>query len=236
MSRTNPANHQPFTVECTLASPVITSHPILLDGILHFATGAVAGSRRADGLGMGSPELAAMRLPLSRCHWHGARGAGDRLWWFAASQATPWGREERSYLHRRPATDAAIRWSDARGMGIGTGPDKALRIPQYRRVEMTRIRWTGVGDIDEVAWLLGFVPGIGDNSGHGHGWVQRWDVRRGGPPFLDYLRDLRLRHLPAEIGDQRDLRWAGRVVRKRLPLTPPYHERARAVPVVQVGE
>ncbi len=226
MSRPDP-RHRPFTVEATLASPVVTTHPILLDGILHFAAASAVGAR-APGGWAGDAEVGALRLPLARCHHH-------ELWWYAASQATPFGREEKHYLHRRPATDAATRWTNARSIGIGGGPDKALRVPVFRRLQMRRLCWTGYGDPDEVARLLQWVPGIGDNSTHGHGWVQRWDVRRGGPPFLAYMEDLRLRHLPAQlVGD--DIRWTGRVARKLLPLTPPYHERARAVAVAQVVE
>lgn len=220
---------QPLTIVADLASPVVTNHPILFDGILHYGAGAAIGAQSPGGLceQPPPPEIRALwRLPLARCHHH-------ELWWFAASQATPWGPEQRGHLHRRPATDELIRWTTTRTINIGAGPDKALRIPYYRWIAMHRLWWTCVGDIDAIAHLLSWVHGIGNDSTHGHGWVLRWEVMRGGPPFAAYLDDVRLRHLPAVVAEG-DLRWRGRATRKHLPLTPPYHERGRAVPVVQM--
>jgi hypothetical protein len=100
---------------------------------------------------------------------------------------------------------------------------------------MLRLRWTAVGDLEEVARMLAWVPSLGRLTTHGHGWVQRWEVRRGGPGFLRYISDPTLRHIPV-AEHQPDLRLAGRLTTKRLPLTPPYHERVRAVEVVQMAE
>lgn len=222
MSRPDPS-HVPVTIEAELASPPVTIHPLLIDGILHYAAGAVAGLRAESGWA-GSRELGGMRLPLAQVHWH------DR-WWFAASQAVPVGPEARTYLHRRPATAAMERWTSAGSLNQGQGPDKALRVPVFRRIAMTRIRWTAVGDPTAIAYLLAHVHGIGNDSTHGHGWVKRWSVTRGGPPLSHYAHDARLRHLPddaARYGLGPDAR------RTRLPLTPPYHERDRAVACTQV--
>lgn len=212
----------PITIIADLASSLQSIHPLLIDGILHFAAGAQAGIGTESGWA-GSRELAGMQLPLAQVHWH------DR-WWFAASQATLEGPETRRYLHRRPMLDAAERWTSAKSLNQSQGPDKAMRIPTFHRPGMQSIRWTAVGDPAAVALLLGYVHGIGDNTTHGSGWVRRWSVTRGGPPLGHYVGDVRLRHLPSDAA-RYGIEQARGV---RLPLTPPYHERGRAVACVQV--
>lgn len=228
MSRPNP-RHCPITVEADLSSAPVVTGPLLLDGILHYAAGCVAaGGELAEGEEFQARvlEIQARALAIVRRH--------SGLW-YAASQATPTGPERRHHLHRRPAISELVRWTTARSVTIGSGPDKALRVPYFTRTAMLRLRWTAYGDPDLVAALLAHVPTVGAKGTHGHGWVRRWEVRRGGPPFSAYWQDVRLRHLPASDW-QGDVTLVGRLSSKLLPLTPPYHERRRAVPVVQVAE
>lgn len=228
MSRPNP-RHCALTVEADLSSAAVVTGPLMLDGILHYAAGVVAGGgEQSEGEEFMRRVQAIQNRALAtvRRHPHA---------WYAASQATPVGPERRAHLHRRPPISELVRWTTARSVTIGSGPDKALRVPYFTRTAMLRIRWTGYGDPEEVARLLCHVPSVGAKTTHGHGWVRRWTVTRGGPPFLAYIDDVTLRHLP-QAGWQGDVRVLGRVASKLLPLTPPYHERRRAVPVVQVPE
>jgi CRISPR type IV-associated protein Csf3 len=224
--------HVPFTVEAELSSAPIVTGPIMFDGPIHFAAGAVVAAEMGEGIARGEEfmhrisDLQARAMAVVRRH---------PLWWYAVSQATPVGPERRGYRYRRPAVSEVMRWTTAKSITIGSGPDKALRVPYFTRTAMLRLRWTGIGDIELIARLLAHVPSVGNDVSHGHGWVKRWTIRRGGPPFGRYIDDVTLRHLPTSDW-QGDVRVVGRVSSKLLPLTPPYHERRRAVPVVQVAE
>lgn len=217
----------PLVVVAELASPPVVTGPLLLDALLFAAIGAREGLRMDGWAAIGDVVDAAERtMPLARVETDG------HGWWWAASQATPTGPEVVSHCHRRPMFDAAMEWGIAGSIGHKTWPDKALRKPQYRRLMMTRLRWTCVGNARGVGELLALVPGIGPYTTHGHGWVTRWHVEQGGPPLEDYAHDLSLRHLPLEmVADLPD-----RVTRRRVPLTPPYWHRHRAVDVWQVPE
>lgn len=214
----------PLTITARLASPPVVTGPLLLDGILVAGMGSLLGSREPSGWA-GAEEVYAAPLPLARVE-------APSGWWYAASQATPHGPERMSYMHRRPPGMMALRWTSRASLNHASGPDKALRIPQYRRSAMLRIRWTCVGDRDGVARLLERVPSVGKYTAHGHGWVLRWEVDTGGPPLEAYGRELDLRHLPVD----QVVPGAGRVTRRLIPLTPPYHQRARAVPCWQIVE
>lgn len=214
----------PLVITAELASPPVVTGPLLLDALLYAAAGAALGMAHLSGW-VAEEDVIAAGLPLARVETpHG--------WWWAASQATPIGPESVSHCHRRPMFEAALEWGITGSIGHKTWPDKALRKPQYRRLMMTRLRWTCAGEAQEIARLLCLVPGIGPYRTHGHGWVRRWGVEAGGPPVEDYARDLDLRHLPMDA--VADL--PSRVTRRRIPLTPPYWHRHRAVDVWQVPE
>jgi len=213
----------PFTVTAHLLTPPIVDRPILLDGVLLSAVGQRMGAAHPSGW-VDDAEVLAVPLPLARVETaHG--------WWWAASAALPFGPESRGDLNRVPLLEEAGRWTATRTLNQQAGPDKRLRIPYYTRPAMLRLTWTCVGDSAEVGALLRWVPGLGRLTGHGHGWVTRWTVERGGPELAAYGRDLRLRHLPATCPPPpAGLAWAQR----QIPLRPPYHARRNAVPCRQV--
>lgn len=151
-------------------------------------------------------------------------------WWWAASAVTPAGPEQGSHLNRVPLVEEMSRWTTARTITHGSGPDKRIRRPYYYRPGMLALTWACVGDAVEVAELLAHIGAVGSVRGHGHGWVRAWRVEQGGPALDAYATDLRLRHLPAELR----VAMPERVVRRQIPLRPPYHRRREAVPCWQV--
>lgn len=224
----------PLSVVAYIASPCLPGGPLLLDGILLAGLGSTMGATRADGWADATEVLraaAAGALPLARVNTpHG--------WWWAASQATPEGPEAISHAHRRPAYDLVERWTPAATLNHSAGPDKALRVPLYSRPAWTTIRWTAVGDPARVAHLLARVPGVGQRTTHGWGWVDRWEVTAmpDGPRPEQYAMDLALRHLPVSaVEDDVLRRFLGQVRRHELPLRPPYHARAAAVTCWQIA-
>lgn len=216
------AHHVPFTVVAELSTPPIVDRSLLLDGMLLGALGERMGAQRVDGWAA-AEDVYALPLPLARVESpHG--------WWWAASAAQPYGPEQQSHLNRVPLIEEYERWTTARSVTHGSGPDKRLRVPFYYRAGMFRLTWTGVGARSEVESLLALVPAVGRMRGHGHGWVRRWTVTEGGPPLEAYGRDVGLRHLPAET---RLPSCVGGVTRRQIPLRPPYHRRADGVPCWQ---
>lgn len=217
----------PLTITAHLRTPPVLAGPMLLDGLLYAGLGAELGASAPGGWAAREDvDAAAQDLPLARVEVGGA-------WWWAASQATLHGEEQRAHLHRRVSYEMLEDWTSARSVTISAGPDKLLRRPVYIRTEMRRLTWTCVGDPSRVSQLLARVPSVGKYGTHGHGWIERWSVRRGGPRLDAYARDLRLRHLPVEVLAEVP---RGRLSRRRLPLTPPYWERRRSVDVLQIRE
>ena len=221
----------PLTVTAHLSAPCAPGGPLLLDGPLLAGLGASIGAARGDGWAdqnevyqvadAGGLALARVDTP------HG--------WWWAASQAIPVGPEAVQHAHRRPAYDSIERWTTAASVNHSAGPDKALRVPVYTRSEWLTVTWTCVGDPRRIAALLAHVPGLGQRTTHGYGWVREWEIVTGGPPLDDYARSLDLRHLPAGEVQPADLApILSRVRRYELPLRPPYHDRMQSVTCWQV--
>lgn len=205
-----------LTVTAELASAPVVTTPLRFDGLLWAAWHA----RLSVQTGQDWPDpVPDAPLPLARVETpHG--------WWWAASAVAPTGPESMHHAHRRPAIGELLDWSAARSVNIAAGPDKALRIPHYRRIAMLSLTWTCVGDRAGVADLLGYVPGVGGQRTQGHGWVRRWTVGPAGPGLDAYRTDVRLRPLPVEAVDT----LPDRVSRRMVPLRPPYYDRAAAVP------
>lgn len=215
---------EPLTITAHMGSAIVPGGPLFLDGILLFALGVEMG-RAAPGGWEDARLVESQPLPLARVETkHG--------WWYAASQATPVGPEAVTYAHKRPMAELAEVYCSDRSLNQAAGPDKALRIPLYRRIGWLGLQWTCVGDLERVAELLAGVWGLGRRVGHGYGWVWRWSVARGGPSVEQYAEDLALRHLPCALEPPVS---RGAVLRQ-IPLTPPYHQRERAVACWQVPE
>lgn len=215
----------PLTVTAELLSAPILDRPVYLDGLLLAGLGELLGSGRADG--WEDPErICSFDLPLDRV-------TTPYGWWWAASGVIPHGCQQVGHLNRVPLVEEAGRWTRQKSINQASGPDKRLRRPYYYRPEMLSLTWTCVGHPSGIAELLARVPAVGQVRGHGHGWIGRWRVERGGPALEAYGRDIRLRHLPAEMPFDRSV---GAVTRRQLPLRPPYHRRAQAVPCWQVQQ
>lgn len=213
----------PLRVVAHLASPAILRDPPLLDGLLLAGEAARVAAERPLSLA----EAEALPLPLARVETSNG-------WWWAASQASLSGPESLAHASRRPGIDLHSRLTRGRSLNVVSGPDKMLRVPLYYRPGMLRITWSCVGDLAGVARALSRVGGVGHRRTHGWGWVRRWEVEEDsdGPDFESYATDISVRHLPVDaVGGLPD----GRVVRRRLPLTPPYWQGARAVDCWQAG-
>jgi CRISPR type IV-associated protein Csf3 len=214
----------PFAVTAELATAPVVTGPLMLDGLLLFGIGAEMGRLHPSGI-VAPEDVIAQPLPLARVEV-------DDLWWWAASQATPRGREEQGHLHRRTPFDLAARWTSAGAINQAAGPDKMLRVPFYRRVEMLRITWTGVGDPQRVGELLKHVNSVGKLRTQGHGLVRSWTVATDGPPLETYARDIRLRHLP--VAAVRTIPPRTSASYRLMPLRAPYYEKNALVPCLQV--
>lgn len=215
----------PFTATAELATAPVVTGPLMLDGLLVFGIGAEMGASHPSGV-VEPEQVFAQDLPLARVE------GPDGLWWWAASQVTPWGREEQGHLHRRTMFDAAARWTSAKAINQAAGPDKMTRVPFYRRTEMMRLTWTGYGDVARVAALLQRLQSVGKLRTQGHGLVRSWSVSDGGPPLEAYGTDVRLRHLPATA--VRSVPARAMLSQRLMPLRAPYYERNAIVPCVQV--
>lgn len=212
---------KPLLIIAELSSPCVTSSPLLFDGLLMFGVGRMMGLK-ADGW-VDPAEVYSQPLPLDRVETeHG--------WWYAASQATPVGVEERTYSHRRASPSQLADWTCSKSVNRASGPDKNLRTPVYYYWAWRTVVWTAIGDSVEVAALLAHIPSVGARTTQGWGRVISWDVRTvEGPPLESYATDISLRHIPvAAVTPGR-----ARVSRRNIPLTPPYHDRDRAEPCWQ---
>lgn len=235
----------PITVTAHLRQAAAVEHPPMLDALLYVGLHRLLTARDPRRWPGPAPlaELYDLPLPLAKVKAGGA-------WWWAASQATPAGLEHVRHEHRRPPVEAYARHQRGRISKVSSksGADKALRIPVFTRPEWLAPTWSAVlapARAEEVVNLLGAspmppvvlvrallaaVPSIGARTVAGHGAVDRWDVAEGGPVLGRYSDDLTLRHLPVHIC--LDLP-PGRVVRKQIPLRPPYYGRD-TVPCIQV--
>ena len=213
----------PLRVVAHLASPAILREPPVLDGLLLAGEAARIAAERP----LSVEEADALPLPLARVETeHG--------WWWAASQVHLSGSEALAHASRRPGVELHERLTSGRSLNVVSGPDKMLRSPLYYRTGMLRLEWTCIGDATGVARALSRVCGVGHRRTHGWGWVRRWVVSQdpSGPALADYGTDLAIRHLPVEAVTGLP---AGRVMRRRLPLTPPYWQAARSVDCWQAG-
>lgn len=225
----------PLQVIAELNSPCIPAGGhLLLDGILIAGLGGKMGASEPGK--WASPEVVFGTseqggLPLARV------AVGD-LWWYAASQAIPIGREELRHLHKRLPQTQYERFTTAKVANIATGPDKSLRLPQYIRPDWMTVTWTCVGDPARLADLLWRVGYVGKMGTHGNGWVRQWRLSSGhvvqplrwqgmaeaweadAPEADAYARDLSLRHLPVSVAQTLP---KGRAMMRRMPLRPPYH-------------
>ena len=216
---------QPLTITAHLHTPPIVREPILFDGVLMGGLGASMGA--ADPSGWVDPEVVyERRLPLEQV---GRAG----MWWYAASQATPHGPEATHHTHRRMPAEHYARWTDERSSLFTAGPDKGLRVRLFYRPAMLAVRWTCVGDRDQIAELLSYVPGIGHRTTHGFGQVARWEISEGGPGPGAYATDVRLRHIPASVAPRQPDHDFTTTAPKRL--RPPYWGRLNTVPCVFVS-
>lgn len=213
-------SHTPFTVLAHLASPPVLAHPLMLDALLLAGLGAEMGAAHPSGWAEEAQVLEAV-LPLAQVRHPSG------LWWYAASQITPHGKEQRDHLNRVPPIRVGARWTSARSLNVASGPDKRMRKPFFYRPGMLRLEWTGVGDRGRVASLLSRVPGVGSQVAHGHGWVRRWEISEGGPDLEAYRDDVAMRHLPEQVSV--DMMGGGHISRRAVPLRPPYWLRRKAV-------
>lgn len=213
----------PFTVTIRLCSPIAVADamPLRLDGLLMGALGCAMGSAHPDGW-VDPAEVYAAPLPLARVEAGGT-------WWYAASALPLSGPEVLHHRNRRPPVDEAERLTRVKSLNVAAGCDKALRVPYWTRPEMMTLRFTGVGDIAEVARILAHLTSVGKHGNAGHGWI-RWhdgiEVTEGGPA-LDAYRSPEVRPVPVASLARAP---AGRHAIRSQPVRPPYWSKVGAVP------
>lgn len=225
----------PLLVTATLRTPPIFGHrsgPLLLDAPLIFGLGCEMGAAHPSGLVAADDVIAASdagEMPLARVEW------GSGLWGWACSQVTPWGEEAVQHLHRRAPLSDYERWTKARSVNVGAGPDKALRVPHYRRIEMLRLRWRCIGDPERIRALLAPVAGVGKLVGAGNGAVASWEVEDDPDPIplSQYAHDVQIRPVPLAAVPVPD---APAFARHDMPLRAPYHRQDCRVPCWRVPE
>jgi hypothetical protein len=218
---------KPLRVSIQLSSPPVLPYPPMLDGLLCFAQ----GTRMASDSGRTIPleEIEAEGLPLARVE-------SEAGWWWAASQATPYGPETSFHVNYRPSVEAQARWTREKRVNTASGPDKGLRGQHYARIGMLSLEWTCIGDRAEVEALLSWCTCVGKLGTQGHGAIKRISVQEDdtAPPLSAYGEDVYLRHLPVEV--VRGLPPAdAQVLRRVLPLRPPYWRSDLHTPCLQVA-
>ena len=216
---------EPMRVRAILAEPIVTYDGLLmLDGPL--AKGAYYAFVREHGrhaLPPMSEEVVDFDLPLAA--WTRAVPAGatvhpsllnsrGEIWGWCVSRAeADWIAETKVEVRKRPPLADFARYTDAKDHHTSLGPMKAKDVAFPARVAW-ELHWYALGDRDEVARLLQFVPGVGKLCHHGWGYVERWIVEPMGPMERDRWM---ARHLPAE---------RGRIMSVRAP----HHHRHRRAP------
>lgn len=209
----------PFMATAHLSTPPALDWPLMLDAVLFACLGMRQGAQHPSG--WVSPPDASL-LPLARV------GDPDGLWWYACSQITPVGPEQRDFRNRVPPVAEYARWTTNGSVNVASGPDKRMRVPLYYRPGMTRLTWFGIGDVDEVGSLLRHASGVGRLRSHGWGQIYRWEVTSQAEA-LDFSSPS-IRHVPAREAMPSTNRF---ITRRRLPLLPPYWSRVDAVECLQ---
>lgn len=129
--------------------------------------------------------------------------ATDPRGFYLASWALPgellW--SQSTHVHRPPPVDWYIRLctDEVKRIDIGTGSDKAYRIPRNRQM-FRDLTWVCIGDDEQIKILLRGVTRLGSYRRDGIGRVRRWTVDLCEPwSGFPVLRDgLPLRSLPLD--------------------------------------
>lgn len=178
---------RPLRVSATMAAPLMTYHPVHLDGLLAFAVVEMLTQ------GQGLPNSAApyyIPLPLRRL-WESPTGLP--LW--AATDLMPEAEAVKSqvYFHRRAIaptmTDAAIR------TGKGRHKEKRSPIPSVSTRTMTA---DVIGNPDMLAALLKNVASIGKKH-HASGAIASWGIEEIETFMLSDEQGRTRRPLPLEM-------------------------------------
>lgn len=214
----------PMRVVARLVEPIVTHDgDLMLDGPV--SKGAYYAYLREHGrhtLPPVSEQVVDFALPFAtwtrpapqgRLHPSVLNAAGEVWGWCVSRAYADWIAETKVEVRKRPPLGSFARYTDAKDHHAGLGPMKAKDIAYPARVAW-EVYWYALGDRDEVARLLGLVPGLGKLCHHGWGHVGRWIVEPMGPEERDRWMD---RHMPAEGG-------------RPLPVRAPHHHRHRRVP------
>lgn len=211
----------PLRVVTTLAEPVdFTFGTVALDALL---AGQVA---RRDGLPehrRGAPTDVQPEPPIAkhqRGYYLASWALPGRLQW---SQAT--------HIHRPPPVDWYLRLCTGKvaRVDISTGPDKAYRIPRYRR-KFVDLTWWCVGCKEAIETLLRGVTRVGSHRRDGIGKVRQWAVEPCDTwPGFPVMRDGEpLRSLPLDTEGLGEHRTGSASL--RFPYWEPLYQELCAIP------
>lgn len=178
---------RPFTVEVTLADPIVDIHAIHLDGPLSWAVHLAATADGAQLSPMTRDWVPDMRLPLATWVRPGhplherAAAADGGVWGWCCSRARYAPDAHTAVQTRRmPSIEAMARYSTAAKFHAGLGPTKA-RNTASEACWPGVLTWSALGDPDATrAILTAHLTHLGRIVRHGNGAVLDITVREGG--------------------------------------------------------
>lgn len=203
-------NLRPLRVTARLASAVVASQDVHLDGLLAFAVHAREG--RGIDIDRRTPvrEIRQYQLPLARIvvgsSWVWAASA-----WVLPRSAQPHGHH---MTRRRDGVDVD---EIARPFVRGYGPGRDI-LRRREAVLASSVYWLCVGDREEVLGLLTLCGSLGGLRGHGAGVVTSWaadEVDASGSRCIIGASGAAARHIPATWCERMD-------EAQRLACRPPY--------------
>lgn len=178
----------PVRVTAYLAEPVLHlyGNPLHLDGPLSWAgyLEHVAEHGHHTIPPIGRDQAVDFALPLATwtasapgpVHPLAVAATPGHVWGWACSAAhyIPLGSTAVS-VSRRPAVEAAVRYTRDNRWHLSTGPLKA-RLTTEPAVLVMTVTWWALAEPERLASMLARVHGLGRKTRHGHGRVLRWKV------------------------------------------------------------
>lgn len=196
---------EPFKVTLRLATPMVASGQMMLDSVLAWCAVQEAGGDWS----------AAESLPL------GSREAEGRSYWLASRFFYFWTPAQCSILAKRIPYSGVERFTGSKiKLYPGSGQYKAF-CKVLRPIHVEKAVAYGVGDIDEVDYLLRRLTHFGKLVRSGYGRVKSVEVEPFGHDWSVRIGGQLVRNVPAPMSQAHGMG----------PYRPPYWDKAGWVPV-----
>lgn len=174
---------EPFKVEITLATPMLASAPIMLDSILAWCAVQEAGGDWAAG----------DSLPLEK------REANGHSYWAASRFWYHWTPAYQTHMSKRIPHSALERYSDSNvQLQPGSGINKTYH-DILSPIHVEKAIAFGVGDVDEVDYLLRRILHFGKNVRAGYGRVKNIVAEPFEHDWSEEIDGSLMRNIPASI-------------------------------------